>query len=107
MPGPSLVQRQVDVLKDLARLAVDRATRETKAEAEFNKDKAAADRQYQAARQGIVRRRDMEVQAIEGDIGNVRASLASQFPDRHRRVAPSAEQIDDQSDCGPGDRPDH
>ena len=95
MPGPSLIQRQVDALKDLARLAVERATRETKTEAEFNKDKAAADRQYQAARQGIVRRRDMEVQAIEGEIGTIRtaldqayqAAVAGAKTDRDQKIA--------------------
>ncbi len=75
MPGPSLVQRQVDALKDLARLATDRATREAKIEVDFAKDKALAERQYQSARQGIVKRRDMQVQAIEADITSTRDAL--------------------------------
>ncbi len=75
MPGPSLVQRQVDALKDLARLAADRATRESKIELDFAKEKALAERQYQSARQGIVRRRDMQVQAIEADISTTRTAL--------------------------------
>ena len=44
MPGPSLVQRQVDALKDLARLAADGPARETKTDADFNKEKAVAER---------------------------------------------------------------
>jgi DNA segregation ATPase FtsK/SpoIIIE, S-DNA-T family len=79
MPGPSLIQRQVDALKDLARVAVERATRETKTDAEFAKEKALAERQYQSARQGIVRRRDMQVQAIEAEIGTKRTSLDSAY----------------------------
>ncbi len=75
MPGPSLVQRQADSLKTLARVATERATRETKIELDFAKDKATAERQYQSARQGIVRRRDMQVQAIEGEIGTIRGTL--------------------------------
>jgi DNA segregation ATPase FtsK/SpoIIIE-like protein len=79
MPGPSLVQRQVDALKDLARSAVDRATRQTKTDADFAKEKALAERQYQTARQGIVRRRDMQVQAIESDIGTKRTALDAAY----------------------------
>ncbi len=79
MPGPSLVQRQVDALKDLARLALERATRQTKTDADFAKEKAAAERQYQSARQGIVRRRDMQVQAIETDIGTKRQALDTAY----------------------------
>src|SRR5947209_10229647 len=75
MPGPSLTQRQVDALKDLARLAADRAGRETKTDADFAKEKAVAERAYQNARQGVVRRRDLQVQAIQADIEQVRATL--------------------------------
>ncbi len=79
MPGPSPIQRQVDALKDLARIAVERAGRETKTDADYNKDKAATERQYQAARQGIVRRRDMQVQAIEGEITATRDALQARY----------------------------
>ena len=75
MPGPPLIQSQVDALKDLARLAADRAARESKAELEFAKDKATAERQYQAARQAAVRQRDARIQAIEGAIGTTREAL--------------------------------
>ena len=107
MPGPSLVQRQVDALKELARLAVERATRETKTEAEFAKDKAAAERQYQSARQGIVRRRDMQVQEIEGAIGTTRASLdqayqaaiASAKTERDQKIAHSKKRFQVESEA--------
>jgi S-DNA-T family DNA segregation ATPase FtsK/SpoIIIE len=79
MPGPSLIQRQVDALKDLARVAVERATRETKTDADFAKEKALAERQYQSARQGIIRRKDMQVQAIEAEIGTRRTTLDSAY----------------------------
>ena len=75
MPGPSLVQRQVEAIKDLTRVAADRATRESKIELEFAKDKAAAERQNQSTRQGIVKRRDLAVQAIESEIGTTRTAL--------------------------------
>jgi DNA segregation ATPase FtsK/SpoIIIE, S-DNA-T family len=95
MPGPSLVQRQVDALKDLARLASERATRETKTDLDFAKDKALAERQYQSARQGIVRRKDMQVQAIESEIGSIRtvldqtyqAEVAQAKTDRDQKLA--------------------
>jgi len=79
MPGPTLVQRQVEALKYLARLASERATRETKLDADFAKNKALADRQYQSTRQGVVRRRDMAVQAIEGEIGSIRTALDQSY----------------------------
>ena len=67
MPGPSLIQQQVDALRDLARLAAERAKREFKLEQDFSKTQASAEKQYQATRQGIVRRNDMQIQAIEGE----------------------------------------
>src|SRR5260221_7220873 len=95
MPGRSLIQRQVDALKDRARLAGERANRETKTDLDFAKDKALAERQYQSARQGIVRRRDLQVQAIEGDIGSIRTALDQSYQaavagaktDRDQKVA--------------------
>jgi DNA segregation ATPase FtsK/SpoIIIE, S-DNA-T family len=107
MPGPSLVQRQVDALKDLARVAVERATRETKIELEFAKDKATAERQYQSARQGIVRRRDMQVQAIEGEIGTIRgtldqayqASLADAKTERDLKIAHAKKRLQVETDA--------
>ncbi len=79
MPGPSLVQRQVEALKDLARLAVERAGRETKTDADFAKEKAVAERQYQSSRQGIVKRRDLQVQTIESEIGTRRTALDAAY----------------------------
>ena len=79
MPGSSLIQRQVDALKDLARQAADRAARETKIDVDFAKEKAAAERQYQSTRQGVVRRRDLAVQAVEGEIGAIRTGLDQSY----------------------------
>jgi len=79
MPGPSLIQRQADALKDLASLAVERATRETKTDADFAKAKAVADRQYQATRQAAVKRREATVEAIEGEITALRDSLQARY----------------------------
>ena len=75
MPGPSLIQQQVDALRDLARLATERAKREFKLEQDFAKSQASAEKQYQATRQGIVRRRDLQIQAIEGEIEQARAAI--------------------------------
>jgi S-DNA-T family DNA segregation ATPase FtsK/SpoIIIE len=107
MPGPSLVNRQVDALKDLARVATERATRETKIELDFAKEKAAAERLYQSARQGIVRRRDMQVQAIEGEIGTVRTaldqayqkSLAEAKTERDQKIAHAKKRLQTETDA--------
>ncbi len=79
MPGPSLIQRQADALKDLAARSVERAARESKLDLDFAKANAATDRQYQAARQAIGRQRDARVQAIEGEIGSIRDRLQAAY----------------------------
>ncbi len=79
MPGPSPIQRQADALKDLAARSVERAGRESKLELDFAKATAAAERQYQAARAAIVRRRDARIGAIEGEIGSVRDALQAAY----------------------------
>ncbi len=79
MPGPSLIQRQVDALKDLARLAVARAGRETKTDADHAKEKSSAERLYQSARQGAVKRQELQVRAIEDEITARRDSLQARY----------------------------
>ena len=81
MPGPSLIQRQVDALKDLARLAVERASRETKTDADFAKDKAVwPSASTRRPDQGIVNAvKRLHVQAIEADITKVARPWSSGF----------------------------
>jgi len=107
MPGPSLTQRQVDALKDLARLAGDRAGRETKTDADFAKEKAVADRTYQSARQGAVRRRDLQVQATEAEVEQARtaldqayqAAVASAKTDRDKKISHAKKRFEVESEA--------
>ncbi|WP_435007615.1 FtsK/SpoIIIE domain-containing protein [Tundrisphaera lichenicola] len=107
MPGSPPTQRQVDALKDLARLATERAGRETKTDVDFGKEKAVAERAYQSARQGIVKRRDLQVQAIESDIEQTRAKLdqayqaavAAAKTDRDKTIAHAKKRFDVESEA--------
>jgi ABC-type multidrug transport system fused ATPase/permease subunit len=89
MPGPSLIQRQVEALKELARLAEDRAQREFKIEAEAKKATAVAERTYQTARQGAVRQRELQIEAVEKAIQETRTRLEAQY--NHATLAAKTE----------------
>lgn len=79
MTGPSPTQRQADAVSDLARLSGERSAREIKTDAEYNKDKALADRQYQAARAASSKRHEAEVGTIEAEITALRDSLQARY----------------------------
>ena len=79
MTGSSPTQRQADAVSDLARLSVERSAREVKTDAEYAKDKALAERQYQAARANAVRRHESEQGTIEAEITARRDSLQERY----------------------------
>ena len=79
MTGPSPTQRQAAAFSDLARLSVERATREAKTDSDYAKDKSAAERQYQATRTGATKRLDAQVSTIEGEITTLRDALQNRY----------------------------
>ena len=79
MTGPSPTKRQADALNDLARLSVERSSREAKTDADYAKDKSVADRQYQNIRTTAVRRLEAQVSAIEAEITTLRDSLQNRY----------------------------
>ena len=79
MTGPSPTQRQAAAFSDLARLSVERASREAKTDSDFAKDKSAADRQYQATRTGATKRLDAQVNSIESEITTLRDALQNRY----------------------------
>ena len=82
MTGPSPTQRQAAAFSDLARLSVERASREAKIDSDFAKDKSAADRQYQATRTGATKRFDAQVNAIESEITTLRDALQNRYTEQ-------------------------
>ncbi len=79
MTGPSPTQRQAAAFADLARLSVERSGREVKTDVDFNKDKAGADRQYQANRTAATKRIEAQVNTIEAEITTLRDSLQNRY----------------------------
>ncbi len=98
MSGPSLADRELGLLQQLTELAADRARREAKATNELIPAKANADREAEAARTALLKRRDQQVKAarreyesalasITGASDTERANLKASYDAAHKQIA--------------------